>query len=146
MKRTTSDNPDFQSLVHLLDTYLKIVDGEDHAFYSQYNKTDTLSNVIVCYVNGSAVGCGAFRKFDTTTVEIKRMFVHHDFRRQGIGEIILKELETWAAELNYAACILETAKKQQEAIKLYEKSGYMIIPNYGPYVNVDTSVSMKKLL
>ncbi|MBK5285237.1 MAG: GNAT family N-acetyltransferase, partial [Bacteroidia bacterium] len=48
IKRTTSDNADFQNLVHLLDTYLKIVDGEDHAFYSQYNKTDTLSNVVLC--------------------------------------------------------------------------------------------------
>jgi hypothetical protein len=33
----------------------------------------------------------------------------------------LKELERWAAELKYSATILETGKKQTEAIRLYQK-------------------------
>ena len=34
--------------------------------------------------------------------------------------------------------------KEPEAIALYLKSGYSIIPNYGQYVNVENSVCMKK--
>jgi hypothetical protein len=42
--------------------------------------------------------------------------------------------------------ILETGIKQPEAIALYQKSGYTIIPNYGQYTDVATSVCMKKLI
>jgi GNAT superfamily N-acetyltransferase len=56
----------------------------------------------------------------------------------------LKELELWAAEVNYKDCILETGKKQPEAIALYKKAGYTIISNYGQYKNVENSVCMKK--
>ena len=49
IKRTTSDNPDFEKLVVQLDAYLAILDGEDHAFYAQFNKSNALKNVLVCY-------------------------------------------------------------------------------------------------
>ena len=39
IKRTDSDNPDFQTLVKDLDLELKIRDGEEHLFYAQLNKT-----------------------------------------------------------------------------------------------------------
>jgi len=144
--RTTSDNSDFQSLVKLLDDYLAIKDGNDHSFYAQYNKIDKISNVVVYYDNQIAVGCGAFKEYDSKTVEIKRMFVHPDYRSKGIGAIILSELESWAKELNYSDSILETGKRQPEAIHLYQKAGYQIIPNYGQYANVENSLCMKKMI
>lgn len=146
LKRTTSDSPDFHGLVRLLDQYLQIKDGSDHSFYAQYNKLDTIKNVVVYYHGDIAAGCGAFKKFDNETVEIKRMFVRPDVRGKGIGTAILNELETWAAEINYSTCILETGKKQQEAIRVYQKAGYSIIPNFGQYENVANSVCMKKLI
>ena len=130
----------------LLDADLKIRDGEEHSFYAQFNKVDKIKNVVVYYDNDIAIGCGAFKEFDNKTLEIKRMFVHPDYRAKGIGAIILKELETWAVEINYSESILETGKKQPEAIRLYEKSGYRIIPNYGQYENVENSICMKKNL
>jgi putative acetyltransferase len=144
--RTDSDNPDFQSLVALLDADLAIRDGNEHAFYAQFNKITTIRHAIVCYVDDKAIGCGAFKKYDDEKAEIKRMFVLPGYRGYGIGLNILKELELWAAELNYAACILETGKKQPEAIHLYQKAGYSIITNYGQYENVENSVCMMKLL
>ncbi len=144
LKRTDSDDQDFRDLVLLLDADLKIRDGEEHSFYAQFNKVDTIRNVVIYYGNDIAIGCGAFKGFDNKTVEIKRMFVHPDYRAKGIGGIILKELEVWAVENNYSQSILETGKKQPEAIRLYEKSGYRIIPNYGQYENVENSVCMKK--
>jgi putative acetyltransferase len=146
LKRTTSENPDFTNLVVLLDADLKIRDGEEHEFYAQINKTAIVKNVIVCYQNTIAVGCGAFRKIDSQTVEIKRMFVNPDFRGKGIASKILCELELWALELNFTQTILETGINQPEAIALYKKSGYSITKNYGQYVGMENSVCMQKTL
>lgn len=145
-KRTESGNKDFQQLVALLDADLAIRDGDEHAFYAQFNKVDSIRNVIVCYIDHQPIGCGAFKPYDGDSVEIKRMFVQPNYRGQGFGLDILKELEKWAAELNYTACILETGKKQPEAIRLYQKAGYSIITNYGQYENVENSVCMAKKL
>ncbi|MWB95464.1 GNAT family N-acetyltransferase [Flavobacterium sp. GA093] len=144
LKRTNSDDNDFIKLVVLLDQDLKIRDGEDHAFYNQFNKTDKIKHVVVFYENDAAVGCGAFREKEKDTVEIKRMFVHPDYRKKGIATKVLAELELWAAEINYTYTILETGKNQPEAISLYQKLHYTIIPNYPPYENMDNSVCMKK--
>lgn len=146
LKRTNSDDTDFKNLVVLLDQDLKIRDGEDHGFYNQFNTTNAIKHVIVFYENDIAVGCGAFREKEKDTVEIKRMFVHPDYRKKGIASTLLAALETWAAEINYKYTILETGKKQPEAINLYQKQGYQRIPNYPPYETMDNSVCMKKTL
>lgn len=144
--RTTSDNADFRNLVILLDQDLKEKDGDDHAFYAQYNKVDTIKEVIVAYKDSVAAGCGAIKAYAQTIAEVKRMFVHPDFRRQGIAKQILTALEEWAKELNYSSTILETGMKQADAIELYKNSGYTVIPNYGQYVGVENSVCMQKQL
>lgn len=146
LKRTNSNDRDFINLIVLLDQDLAIRDGEDHAFYNQFNKTDKIKHVIVYYENDVAVSCGAFREKESDKVEIKRMFVHPDYRKKGIASSVLKELEIWAKEVGYAYTILETGKNQPEAINLYQKQGYIIIPNYPPYEKMDNSVCMKKTL
>lgn len=142
--RTDSSNEDFKKLVSLLDKELAIRDGEEHAFYAQFNTIENLKNVIVAYEGRKAVGIGAFKKFKLQMVEIKRMFVMACYRKNGIALQILQRLEDWAGELNYSKCILETGKKQPEAIALYKKSGYEVVPNYGQYENVANSVCMQK--
>ena len=144
--RTDSSDTDFQKLVNLLDAELRIRDGDDNAFYAQFNKIDALKHALVAYVNNKPVGCGAFKPFTDSSVEIKRMFVDPDYRKQGIAQQVLTELEKWAAELGNKNCVLETGQKQPEAIKLYLKSGYVRIPNYGQYANVENSVCMQKIL
>jgi GNAT superfamily N-acetyltransferase len=144
IKRTTSDNSDFQQLVVQLDAYLRVMDGDDHAFYAQYNKLDSLQHVVIAYNNDEAIGCGAFKKYDDDSVEIKRMFVLPAFRGKGIAAAVLNELEKWSAALNYRFTVLETGKRQVEAVRFYTKSGYTVIPNYGQYEFVENSVCMKK--
>ena len=144
--RTDSTNPDFRKLVVLLDQDLRIRDGEEHAFYAAFNKIDALAHVVVAYRDRVAVGCGAIKKYSEQVVEIKRMFVLPEYRGQGIAGVVLAELEAWASELEFSESILETGKKQPEAIRLYQKSGYTIIPNFGQYHGVDNSVCMKKVL
>ncbi len=146
IKRSDSDNPDFIQLVRLLDADLAIRDGDDHAFYAQFNKVAALRHTVVVYDHGTPVGCGAFRPFDKNTVEIKRMFVQPEFRGRGIASLVLSELEQWAATLGYTRCVLETGKRQPEAIALYRKNGYADIPNYGQYTGIYNSVCFEKYL
>jgi putative acetyltransferase len=144
IKRTTSADYDFQKLVSLLDKDLAVRDGDEHAFYAQFNKIINIQNVVVAYLNEGAIGCGAFKPYDANTVEIKRMFVEPAFRGKGVAQKVLDELELWAKELAYKYCILETGKKQPEAIALYTKADYSIIKNYGQYEGVENSVCMRK--
>ena len=144
--RCNSDNKDFQNLVKELDIDLAIRDGNDHAFYHQFNKINSLQHVIVAYASSTAVGCGAIKEFSSDTMEIKRMFVLPQYRGKGIASLILTALENWSLELNHQTCILETGIKQPEAIRLYEKNNYFKIPNYGQYANIENSLCFKKYL
>ena len=142
--RTNSHNPDFIGLVKLLDADLEIRDGEDHTFYAQFNKLDKIKYVVIAYENEKPSGCGALKQFNSNTMEIKRMYVSPESRKKGLATNILSELENWASELSYENCILETGKRQPEAIELYKKNGYKRIPNYGQYSNVENSLCFEK--
>lgn len=144
--RTTSENPDFQKLVKQLDTYLAVMDGEEHSFYDQFNNIDSLKNCIVIFDNDEAVAIGAIKEFDKKSMEVKRMFTLAERRGKGLASAILKELEVWTKELGYEKTILETGKRQTEAVALYKKCGYNIIPNYGQYAGVENSVCFEKIL
>lgn len=144
--RTDSDNKDFINMVKLLDSYLAEKDGEDHAFYSQFNKIDTIKNVVVAYIIEEPVGCGAIKELDTDTMEIKRMYTSSVNRGLGVASAVLLALEKWASELGYKKCVLETGIRQTEAIALYKKNNYQMISNYGQYADVEDSRCFEKVL
>lgn len=146
LQRTDSTHPDFQKLVVELDRYLAKMDGEEHAFYAQYNKSDGLKYVVLAYDGDEAVGCGAIKFYDDKTMEVKRMYVAPSARGLGFASAILQELERWAKQLSYHQCLLETGVKQTEAIKLYEKNAYAKIENYGQYQGQANSVCFAKTL
>jgi GNAT superfamily N-acetyltransferase len=100
---------------------------------------------LVARLNGQPVGCGALRRFDDDTAEIKRMFVAPSARRKGIARRILVELERHAQALNYPAIRLETGIRQPEAQRFYESVGYRPRTAFGPYVGNPTSVCYEKL-
>lgn len=142
--RTDSENMDFIELVKHLDADLAKRDGDAHSFYAQFNKIDKIKHVVVAYENGQPFGCGAIKEFDKKTMEVKRMYTSPQVRGKGIASMVLSELEKWAAELSYEKCILETGIRQPEAIGLYEKSQYKLIPNYGQYTEVEDSRCFEK--
>ena len=144
--RTNSKNKDFLELVQLLNDDLAERDGEDHSFYSQFNKVDALNHVVMAYEEGISLACGAMKTLISGTMEIKRMYVMPSNRGKGIALKILSALEGWAKELSYEVCVLETGKRQPEAIKLYERNGYKRISNYGQYIGIDNSLCFKKEL
>ncbi len=143
-KRTDAQEANFQLLVKELDIDLAIRDGEDHTFYAQFNTTATIKFAVVAYKNNLPVGCGAIKEFSAEAMEVKRMFVPIHERGKGVASMVLTELERWAAEMGYPKCVLETGKKQPEAIKLYLKNGYKVVANYGQYIGVENSVCFEK--
>jgi putative acetyltransferase len=144
--RTDASHPAFRALVAELDKDLAIRDGNDHAFFAQFNKLDDIQHAVLVMEGTIPVGCGAFKAFDGDAVEIKRMYVPPAHRKKGIASLVLRELERWALEVGHTRCVLETGEKQPEAIALYRKCGYRVIPNYGQYVGVESSVCFEKEL
>jgi putative acetyltransferase len=144
--RTDSENQGFIELVRYLDADLAERDGTDHSFYGQFNTIDKIKHAVVAYENDQPIGCGAIKEYASDTMEVKRMYTSPGGRGKGIATTVLAELETWAAELSYSRCVLETGKRQPEAIALYKKNGYTIIPNYGQYAGVENSVCFEKEL
>lgn len=139
--RTNSENKNFQNLVLELDKDLAKKNGDTNDFFAQYNKTDLIKNVVVALND-----CGAMKEFDNSTMEIKRMYVTIEMRGKGVAVAVLNDLESWAKELGYKKCVLETGDKMLEAIGLYKKSGYKIIKNYGQYENIESSICFEKEL
>ncbi len=146
IKRTNSNDPDFQLLISHLDHELWNELKEDQAAYDQYNKVPDIKTVIVVYENKKPVACGCFKKHDDDTVEIKRMFVEKDHRGNGLSKVVVNELEKWAIEAGFKYAILETSVHFGPAKSLYTKAGYAVIENYDQYKGLEESVCMKKEL
>lgn len=142
--RTNNENLQFQKLVEALDADLAISDGEDHAFYNQYNGLENIKHVVLGIIDKQTVACGAIKKYNHECMEVKRMYVQPAYRGNGYAVDVLNELEFWTGELGYTHCILETGIKQPAAIRLYEKTGYVRIENYGQYTGVENSLCFKK--
>lgn len=146
--RTTAEDPQFVALVRLLDADLAILDGDDHDFYNQYNGLDQIKHVVLALHGEQAVACGSIKPFEDpdlhTAVEVKRMYTNENVRGRGLATSVLHELEKWASEMGYKRSLLETGKRMPDAIGLYKKCGYKIIPNYGQYRDVENSVCFEK--
>lgn len=144
--RTNAAHPDFIKLVALLDADLAERDGEEHSFYDQYNQLNLIKYALVAYEKEVAIACGAIKEFEPKVMEVKRMYVSPERRGEGIATKVLSALEAWAGDLGYQKCVLETGKRQPEAIALYTKNGYQITPNYGQYTGIENSVCFEKYL
>lgn len=142
--RTQADNLDFMHLIQALDIDIAARDGEEHTFYAQFNKTDDIKHVLVAYKNDQAIGCGAFKAYQGSIAEIKRMYVSPEGRGKGIATKILIQLQQWAAENHFTSCILETGQRYPEAIALYLKNGFEITKNYGQYIGIEDSICFQK--
>lgn len=144
--KTTSDNPDFRLLVAQLDAHLAGIYGEEQDFFTQHNKVDAIKHVVVVYCEGKPIGCGGIKAYSDSEMEIKRMFVQPEQRGRGIASDILTVLESWAKEMGYTETILETLVVKESVIAMYARNGYALVPNYGQYIGVDSSVCMLKVL
>jgi GNAT superfamily N-acetyltransferase len=146
IQRCDYNHPDFHDLIRLLDQELDDRNGDVQKQYNAFNKIDQIGTVIIAYFDNKPAGCGCFKPYNEDSAEIKRMFVKKEARGNKIASLILSNLELWASELGFSKAILETGINQFEAIALYQKSGYQLIPNYGHYIGNPNSVCMIKQL
>ena len=143
---TNHENADFQRLVAMLDDEYYQLFGDVVLQYRQQNKTDNLSRVALVTHNDRAVACGAFRKYDAKTVEIKRVFVQKNYRRQGLAIRVMHTLEDIARQDEFSKAILETGREMPAAIALYQFLGYTFIDNFGAFTGDEKVVCMQKAL
>lgn len=101
---------------------------------------------LVARAGGLPVGCGAFRRLDDSTAELKRMYVVPRMRGHGVGRALIKALEAECQLLGVRRLLLETGIRQPEAVALYERTGFERIPAYGEYVGCPFSICMGKTL
>jgi len=143
---TNGADPRFIELCRLLDRSLDEAVG-GHAQregYDKYNGVDATFRVALFLDQDLPVACGSYKPTSADSAEIKRVFTREDFRGQGLAARIIAELEKDAAANGYRFLVLETGKPLTAAIRLYEKLGYGIIPNYGQYSCMPLSICMRK--
>jgi len=145
---TDGCNQDFIMLCHMLDDYLdQIVGCENNRLqYLKYNTLEDIHDVIIAYDKGIPIGCASYKLFKNEIAEVKRVFVKEEYRGKGISKELLNLIEERAKEKGFKKLVLESGTPLIQAMSLYNKSGYVIIENYGQYKCMKNSICMGKTL
>ena len=90
---------------------------------------------LVLYVDGEPVACGALKRLDADTAEVKRIYVAPHARGRGLARRLLAALEAAGRESGYKRVRLDTGERLPEAVSLFRSCGYRDIPDYNgnPY-------------
>jgi GNAT superfamily N-acetyltransferase len=143
------DSPDARRLVEALDAHLAGRYKPEHRFGPHLKAEHVAQGIgtfVVARAEGRAVGCGALRRRDPTTVEVKRMYVEPAMRGRGIARQILEHLESTARTMGGQRLVLETGIHQAEAIGLYRAAGFNAVDCFDEYAGIPTSVCFEKTL
>jgi GNAT superfamily N-acetyltransferase len=137
------EDPEAVPLIEELSAALAEITGSSGKnSFSNADMDDAKSVFLLATDEGQAVACGALRRIDDSTAELKRMYSKK--RRSGIGALLLAKLELEARLLGYERIQLETRKVNEVAVKFYLKHGYSVIPNFGKYVGNAAAVCFEK--
>jgi len=150
IRRSTLDSPDAARLIAALNAELKATFPEPGATHFSLTGAQVEAGggaFVIAYLDEVAVGCGAVRRLDAATAELKRMYVDPSVRRRGIGRALVEALEREARLLGTTKVVLETGTRLAPATQLYEGMGYARIPLFGEYLSSpDTSLCFGKSL
>ena len=150
IRRSTLTSPDAARLIAALNAELTTTfpePGATHFSLSDAHVVPGDGAFLIAYLDDAAVGCGAVRRLDETTAEIKRMYVNPSVRGRGIGRALVGALEREARLVGATRIVLETGTRLASAIKLYEGMGYTRIPLFGEYLSSpNTSLCFGKSL
>ncbi len=141
------DSVDARRLVGALDVELSLLYEPQQRFGPNLKPEHLkpgLGTFVVARTDGRAVGCGALRRLDASSGEVKRMYVDPEVRGRGVAKHVLARLELAAAELGIRRLVLETGIHQAEAIALYSRAGFRSVPCWGEYAGSPTSVCFEK--
>lgn len=145
------DDPAFLALCEKLDAYLDRMAGgaENRKQYTPYNNTAALEAAFLALAGGRPIGGAGLKRAAADTGEIKRMYVVESGRGQGAGGALIEALEAEARKRGCKNMVLETGEHLVEAMRLYARYGYAVIPPYGPYAAMEPSkisICMGKVL
>ena len=149
VRREDLDAPVSVVLIAKLNAELTARYPEEDATHFRLDREEVVEGrgaFVVVYDGTEPVGCGALRRLDGDSAELKRMFVEPCARGRGVGRVLLAELEAEARRLGVGRVVLETGVRQQRALALYESAGFTHIPPFGEYVDSPFSVCLAKLL
>ena len=147
-KWTDGRNEDFRKFYLKTEEYYSSIVGglKNRKAFVPYNISESISDVLIAYVSGAAVGCAGLKAYSASDVEIKRVWVDPEFRGNHISDEMMDALEKKALELGFRRAILQTRPQMVAAVHLYTKRGYEMIDNYPPYDKLDGAICFAKEL
>jgi len=139
------DTADASELVAELDAYLipQYPQASHHGLRVE-QLIEAKVDFFVARCDSAAAGCIGIQFFGDDYAELKRLYVRPQYRRNGLGELLLGHLEEHSRTQGIRILRLETGILQREAIGLYEKSGYRRIPPFGSYREDPLSIFYEK--
>jgi putative acetyltransferase len=120
--------------------------SDDHEPGPPPTATDVDLFLVALGDDGVAIACGALRRLDAGSAEIKRMYVVPERRGSGVATGVLRALESAAAERGWHTLRLETGTEQPDAQRFYCREGYREIPLFGNYTGSTLSVCFERAL
>lgn len=141
---TDGNNQEFKRFyLKTEEYYSEIVGGkENRTGFIPYNLSESISDVLIAYADGKAVGCAGLKKYSNLDVEIKRVWVEPEWRGKHIATQLMDQIEDKARQMGFKRAILQTRPAMKDAVGLYESRGYMLIGNYPPYDKLEGAICM----
>ena len=141
---TDGSNEDFLRFYEETENfYSSIVGGrKNREGFVPYNLSESISDVLIAYIDGVPVGCAGLKKYSDTDVEIKRVWVEPDQRGKHIATELMDMIEDKARELGFKRAVLQTRHIMKDAVGLYSSRGYVLIDNYPPYDKLEGAICM----
>ena len=147
-KWTDGNDIDFQKFYMKTEEYYSNIVGgiENRKEFIPYNISECITEVLIAYIDGEAVGCAGLKKYSEIDVEIKRVWVEPEQRGHHIALDMMAQIEERASNDGYKRTILQTREIMKNAVELYKKLGYTKIDNYPPYDKLDGAICFAKEL
>ena len=147
-KWTDGNDIDFQKFYMKTEEYYSNIVGgiENRKEFIPYNISECITEVLIAYIDGEAVGCAGLKKYSEIDVEIKRVWVEPEQRGHHIALKMMAQIEERASNDGYKRTILQTREIMEDAVELYKKLGYTKIDNYPPYDKLDGAICFAKEL
>ena len=125
--------------------YNSLVGGEENRkAFIPYNLSESITDVLIASDGDIPVGCAGLKKYSAGDVEVKRVWVEPAYRGNRVALRMMERLEAKAREKGFSRTILQTRPVMEDAVALYRRLGYHLIPDYPPYDRLDGVVCLAK--